>query len=149
MIFQTPDFYWDLLRSIFVTLLKKLSSEIVLFYFFQRQFLQLCFKYASEQIIGKISCSKYQTLFKTLIRNIFKGIYCCAHKTATLTSIQHTVPLPLAILAVGSLWYLMIERTWHITRCSELKFSFSWRASTGLCLFPDNFFVLWCGELFI
>ena len=51
----------------------------------------------------------------------------------------HSPPLPLAILAVGSLWYLMIERTWHITRCSELKFSFFWRTSTVLCLSPDNF----------
>ena len=61
-------------------------------------------------------------------------------------------PLPLAILAVGSLWYLMIERTWYITRCSELKFSFSWRTSTVLSLSPDDFFVLWffwCDELFI
>ena len=62
-------------------------------YNFWRQFLQLCFKYASEQIIVKIGCSKYQTLFKTLIRNIFQGMYCRAHKTATLTPIQHTVPL--------------------------------------------------------
>ena len=31
-------------------------------------------------------------LFKTLIINRFQGIYFCAHKTATLTSIQHTVP---------------------------------------------------------
>ena len=70
-----------------------LSSAIVRFCFFQRQLLQLCFKYASEQIIVKIGCSKYQTLFKTLIRNIFQGMYCRAHKTATLTPIQHTVPL--------------------------------------------------------
>ena len=72
----------------------KLSSEIGIFCFFQRQFLQLCFKYASEQIIVKIGCSKYQTLFKTLIRNIFQDMYCHAQKTATLTPIQHTVPPP-------------------------------------------------------
>ena len=92
MIYQTPDSYWDLLRSIFVTLLKKLSSAIVLFCFFTRQFLQLCFKYASKQIIVKNGCSKYQKLFKILIRNIFQGMYCCAHVNATLTLIQHTVP---------------------------------------------------------
>ena len=45
--------------------MKKLSSEIVLFYFFQRQFHQLCFKYASKEIIVKVGCSKYQELFKT------------------------------------------------------------------------------------
>ena len=35
---------------------------------------------------------KYQKLFKTLIRSRFHGMYWCAHKTATLNSIQHTVP---------------------------------------------------------
>ena len=40
----------------------------------------------------KIQCSKYQKLFKTLIRNIFQDMYCRAHKTDTLTSIQNTVP---------------------------------------------------------
>ena len=35
---------------------------------------------------------KYQKLSKTLITSRFHGIYWCAHKTATLTSIQHTVP---------------------------------------------------------
>ena len=89
LVFWTPDHDYDLLRSIFVTLLKKLSSEIVPFYFFQRQFLQLCFKYAPEQV--KIGCSKYQKLFKTLIKNIFQGMYCRAHETATLTPIIHTV----------------------------------------------------------
>jgi hypothetical protein len=64
------------------------------FLLFQRQFLQLCFKYASEQIIVKIQCSKYQKLFKTLIRNIFQDMYCHAHKTATLAPIQHTVQGP-------------------------------------------------------
>ena len=92
--FKTPDSYQDLLRSIFVTLLKKLSSEIVLFYFFERQFLQLCFKYVSQLIIVKVRCSKYQKLFKNLIGSIFQDLYCRAHKTATLTPIQHTVPLP-------------------------------------------------------
>ena len=72
--------------------MKKLSSDIVLFYFFQRQFLQLCFKYASAKVIVKIGCSKYQKLFKTLIRYIFHDINCCARETATLTPIQHTVP---------------------------------------------------------
>ena len=42
----------------------------------------------------KIQCSKYQKLFKTLIRNIFQDMYCRAHKTAILTPIQHTVPPP-------------------------------------------------------
>ena len=50
--------------------------------------------YASEQIIVKIECSKYQKLFKTLITNIFQDIFCHAHKTATLTPIYHTVPSP-------------------------------------------------------
>ena len=102
--FQTPDSYWDLLRSIFVTLLKKLSSAIVLFCFFQRQFLQLCFKYASEQIIVKIRGSKYQKLIKTLSRKIFQDMYCLAHKNATLKSpIQRTVPpLPLPNLLLRS-----------------------------------------------
>ena len=35
---------------------------------------------------------KNQKLFKTLIRSRFQGMYWYAHKTATLTSIQHTVP---------------------------------------------------------
>ena len=35
---------------------------------------------------------KYQKLCKTLIRSRCHGIYWCAHKPATLTSIQHTVP---------------------------------------------------------
>ena len=34
---------------------------------------------------------KYQNLFKTLIRSRFLGMYWRAHKTATLTLIQHTV----------------------------------------------------------
>ena len=34
---------------------------------------------------------KYQKLFKTLIRSRFHGMYWCGHKTATLTSNQHTV----------------------------------------------------------
>merc|ERR1712051_513710 len=38
-----------------------------------------------------IWCLKYQKLSKTLIRSRFHGMYWCAHKTATLTSIQHTV----------------------------------------------------------
>ena len=50
LIFQIPDLDLDLLRIILETLLKKLSSEIAIFCFFQRQFLQLCFKFASEQI---------------------------------------------------------------------------------------------------
>ena len=37
---------------------------------------------------------KYQKLCKTLIRSRFHGMYWCAHKTATLTSIQNTVPPP-------------------------------------------------------
>ena len=42
----------------------------------------------------KMECSKCQKLFKTLIENILQDMYCCAHKTATLTSIKHTVPPP-------------------------------------------------------
>ena len=36
---------------------------------------------------------KCQKLLKTLIRSRFQDKYWRAHKTATLTSIQHTVPL--------------------------------------------------------
>ena len=104
MIFWTPNLDYVLLGSIFETLLKKLSSEIILFYFFQRQFLHLHFKYASELILVKIWCLKYQKLFKTLIRSRFQGMYWRAHKTANLTSIQHTVP-PLPLLRIWhSLW---------------------------------------------
>ena len=80
MISKTPDFDWDLVKSIFETLLEKLSSEIIFFYFCQRQFLQsqswdlvfeifkiiqsfyykVCFKNASEQILVKIWCLKYK-----------------------------------------------------------------------------------------
>ena len=102
MIFWTPNLDYDLLGSIFVTLLKKLSLEVVLIYSFQRQFLQLCFKYASKQIKVKIGCSKYQKLFKTLIINIFQNMYCCTHKTATLKPIQHTVP-PLVEIGLTNL----------------------------------------------
>ena len=61
-------------------------------YNFMRQFLLQCHKYASEQDLVEIWCLKYQKLFKTLIRSRFQGMYRCAHKTATLTLIQHTVP---------------------------------------------------------
>ena len=91
MIFWTPNLDYDLLGSIFETKLKKLSLKKAKKYNCWRQFLQLCFKYASEQIIVNIGGSKYQILFKTLIRNIFMDMDCRAHKTATLTSIQHTV----------------------------------------------------------
>jgi hypothetical protein len=52
------------------------------------------FQIASEQILVKIWCLKYKKIFKTLIISRFQGTYCCAHKTATLTSIQHTVSHP-------------------------------------------------------
>jgi hypothetical protein len=67
-----------------------------------KTFLQLCFKYASEQLQVKIWCYNCQKLFKTLITSRFQGMYCCAHKTATLTSIQHTVGR-----AATSLWQLL------------------------------------------
>lgn len=87
---------------------------------------------------------------KSLMHNTRSGLeyLCVLNKISRLLVLTlivnfrvslHSPPLPLAILAVGSLWYLMIERTWYITRCSELKFSFSWRTSTVLCLSPDNF----------
>ena len=60
MIFQPPK---DLLRSVFETLLNKLY----IFKFFQKQFLQLRFKYTSEQILVEIWCLKHQKLLKTLI----------------------------------------------------------------------------------
>ena len=71
--------------------MKKLCSEIVTFYFFLRQFLQLCFKYAFKQILVENWCLKYKKIFKTLIISRFQGMYWRAHKTATLTAIQHTV----------------------------------------------------------
>ena len=80
--------------------MKKFSTENVLFHFFQRQFLQVCSKYASEQIIVKIECSKHQKLFKTMITNIFQDIYCRAHKTATLTPIQYIVLGPRAVICM-------------------------------------------------
>ena len=43
---------------------------------------------------------KYQNLCKTLIRSRFHGMHWCAHKTATLTSIQQTVPLVLWVSQV-------------------------------------------------
>ena len=50
--------------------------------------------YFKHQILTWI-CSepylKHQKLRKTLIRSRVHGMYWCAHKTATLTSIQHTV----------------------------------------------------------
>ena len=53
-----------------------------------KTFLQLFYRYASEQILVKIWCLKYQKLFKTLIISRFQGMYCLSHKTATLTSIH-------------------------------------------------------------
>ena len=91
LIFQTPDPDYDLL---FETLLKKLSSEIIVFYFFHRQFLRLCFKYTFEQILVEILCLEYQKLFKTLPRSRIQAMYWRAHKTATLTSIQPIVTYP-------------------------------------------------------
>ena len=49
------------------------------------------FKNTSEQIQVEIWCLKYQKWLNTLIKNKFQGMYWCAHKTATLTSIQNTV----------------------------------------------------------
>ena len=49
---------------------------------------------------------KYQKLFKTLIRSRFQGMYWCAHKTTTLTSIQHTVP-PTSAYVIYE-WYLIL-----------------------------------------
>ena len=66
------------------------SAKKVKKYNFWWQFLQYCYKYASEQVLVGIWCLKYQKLFKTLIRSRFQGMYWCAHKTATLISNQHT-----------------------------------------------------------
>ena len=75
---------------------------------FWSQFLQKCCKYASEQVLVGIWCLKHQKLFKTLIRIRFQGMYWCAHKTATLTSIQHCAHPPCCLLskvyAVNCLW---------------------------------------------
>ena len=65
---------------------------IVFFLLFSKTNLQLCFKHASEQILVDVWCLKYQKSFKTMIRSRFHGMYWHAHKTATLTSFQHTVP---------------------------------------------------------
>ena len=91
LIFWIPDLDYDLLVSIFQTFSKKLSFWIAIFLRFSKTHLQLYFKCASEQILVKVWCLKYQKLFKTMIRSGFQGIYWCAHKTATLTSIQFTV----------------------------------------------------------
>ena len=96
---KTLSYFWYLKHRILTRIcseaykksLKKLCSEIINFHSFQRQFLQLCFKYASEQILVKIQCLKYQKLFKILFKSIFQGMYYRADKTDTLTSIQHTV----------------------------------------------------------
>ena len=105
----------------------------------RRQFLQLCFKYASEQIIVKIGCSKYQTLFKLLIRNIFQGMYCRAHKTATLTPIQYIVPPPSPQAPTS------LKHQQHpITDCSYATYSCSFQgyfydcAHHILCIFTKN-----------
>ena len=55
-----------------------------------------------QHIIVKVGRSKYQKLFKTLIRNIFQDIPCRAHKTAALTPIQHTVRGELTIVVYGT-----------------------------------------------
>ena len=100
------------------------------FTFFKKKILQLCFKYASEQIMVKIQCSKYQKLFKTLIRNIFQDMYCRAHKTATLTPIQHTGPprfsdLPTAlftftIVDLGHYFWLPLFGAGHQMACKPM-----------------------------
>ena len=43
---------------------------------------------------------------KTLIKSRFQGMYWCAHKTTTLTSIQHTVP-PTSAYVIYE-WYLIL-----------------------------------------
>ena len=75
---------WNTIEELFLKSVKK--------YNLRRQFLQQCFKFASEQILVGIWCLKYQKLFKTIIRSRFQGMYWRAHKTATLTSFQRTVP---------------------------------------------------------
>ena len=70
------------------------------FYFFHWQFLRLCFNYAPEHILVKIWCLK-QKLFKTLLISRIQAMYWRAHKTATLTSIQHTVSAPVTPLSPG------------------------------------------------
>ena len=58
----------------------------------------------SELVPVGIWCLKYQKLFKTLIRSWFQRMHWCAHKTATLTSIQHT--------ALGGGGHLPSPRFW-------------------------------------
>ena len=72
-----------MLRSIFETILKKLSYLIVFFLLFSMTNLQLCFKHASEQILVEVCCLKYQKPFKTMIRSRFQGMF--------LNSFQRTV----------------------------------------------------------
>ena len=45
-------------------------------------------------------------VFETLIKSKFQGMYWCAHKTTTLTSIQHTVP-PTSAYVIYE-WYLIL-----------------------------------------
>ena len=76
-----------------ITDLPENFHDFLIISYWWRQFLVYCYKDAFEQVPVGIWCLKYQKLFKTLIRSRFQGMYWCAHKTATLTSIQHTVPL--------------------------------------------------------
>ena len=86
LILLTPDLELDLLKSIFETLLEKLSSEIYIIFLLLSETIS-----ASEQVRVGIWCLKYQKLFKTLFISIFQGMYCSANKTTTLSPIQHTV----------------------------------------------------------
>ena len=66
-------------------------EEIVFFLHFSKTNFQLCFKHASEQILVKVWCLKYQKLFKTMTGSRFQGMYWCVHKTSPLTLFQRTV----------------------------------------------------------
>ena len=70
------------------------NFNCIFFLLFSKTNLQLCFKHASEQIPVEVWCLKYQKIFKIMIRSRFHGMYWRAHKTATLTSFQRTVPSP-------------------------------------------------------
>ena len=111
-----------MLRTIFETILKKLFSEIIVFYFCQRQFFQLCLKYASEQVLVGIWCLKYQKLFKTLITSRFQGMYVllCTQNRHLNSNSTHC-----ACLVVPSAWTLSVSLAWfknqHDSTCCWWK----------------------------
>ena len=80
-------------------------------------------------------CLKYQKLFKTLIKSRFQGMYRCAHKTATLTSIQHTMPSPSSCPRSCWIkdWIFIVDILWFSRICLAYNFEFQYKPSaTGM-----------------